>query len=316
LPPAFAAAQALTRWQDQMGALSLGAQGGMLVYRPGLLAQATVRYQDRKAGLYTTRAHSVLIPDVERVGYIAWADHTVGPVDPRTASAQAQAAGYYGTLPEGLTDKKRMTALRREFVDHIYATARLMTPGSEALGLFGSPDEDPAVFRARVAQAARERRDAEMDALTRKFEGIIDSIDDKTRRKAQQLEAERRQLASTNREKTFTTGEAMLGLLKGRTAFTLSRMSRTEVYRQRTLGQVELFELDLQQLGEEMAEARKQFELQLNAINQKWAQAAVQIETHPVTPFKKDITLDLFGVGWEPFWYVVAGGQALLLPAT
>jgi hypothetical protein len=240
----------------------------------------------------------------------------VPPIDPRTASAQAQAAGYYGQLPEGLTDKKRMTALRREFVDHLYATARLSVPASSALGLYGAPDEDPALFRAQVAQAARERRDAEMDALTRKYEELIDKIEDKIQRKAQMLESEKRELRSTSREKTFTTGEAVLGLLQGRSAFTLSRMSRTEVYRQRSLGQVELHELDLQQLNKDMEETRRQFELQLNEINQKWAQAAVDIETHTVTPYKKDIQVELFGVGWEPFWYVVAGGQALLLPAT
>jgi hypothetical protein len=316
LPPVYAANAALARWQDQMGALPLGAGGGMLVYRPGLLAQASIRYQDRKADLYTARPHTVLIPEVERVGFVAWDDHAVPPIDPRTASAQAQAAGYYGQLPEGLTDKKRMTALRREFVDHLYATARLSVPASSALGLYGAPDEDPALFRAQVAQAARERRDAEMDALTRKYEGLIDTIEDKIQRKAQMLESEKRELRSTSREKTFTTGEAVLGLLQGRSAFTLSRMSRTEVYRQRSLGQVELHELDLQQLNKDMEETRRQFELQLNEINQKWAQAAVDIETHTVTPYKKDIQVELFGVGWEPFWYVVAGGQALLLPAT
>ena len=316
LPPAFAASQALTHWQDQMGALPLGAQGGMLVYRPGLLAQATIRYQDKKAQVFTARAQTVLVPNVERVGFVAWDDHSIAPVDPRAATMQAQAAGYYGALPDGLTDKKRMTALRREFIDHIYASARLMTPSSPALSLFGSPDDDPTAFRAQAAQIARERRDTEMDALTRKYEGIIDGIEDKIKRKAQQLESEKRELRSTSREKTFTTGEAMLGLLQGRSAFTLSRMSRTEVYRQRSLGQVELHELDLQQLNEQMDDTRKQFEAQLNDINQKWAQAASQIEMHPITPYKKDITVDLFGVGWEPFWYVVAGGQALLLPAT
>ena len=149
----------------------------------------------------------------------------------------------------------------------------------------------------------------------RKYEGVIDGIEDKMRRKARQLESEKRELRSTSREKTFTTGEAVLGLLQGRSAFTLSRMSRSEVYRQRSLGQVELYEHDLQALNDEMAEAKQRFEAELAALNQKWAQAATQIETQIVAPYKKDITLDLFGVGWQPCWVVTAGGQAVLLPA-
>ncbi len=311
LPPVYAAAQAVNQWQPQVGA-----QNALLVYRPGLLAQATVRYQDRKAQLFTARSYAVLVPEVPRAGYVPWQDSGIAPVDPRLASAQAQMAGLYGDVSEGLTDLKRMNSLRREFVDHLFATARLMIPSSPALGLYGTADTDPAEFRAQVAQAARERRDAEMDALTQKYEGLIDGIEDRMRRKARQLEAEKRELRSTSREKTFTTGEAVLGLLQGRSAFTLSRMSRSEVYRQRSLGQVELHELDLAQLNEEMDETRKRFEADLNALNQKWAQAAAQIETHPIAPYKKDITLDLFGVGWQPYWYVTAGGQAVLLPAT
>ncbi|MBL8148208.1 MAG: DUF87 domain-containing protein [Anaerolineae bacterium] len=315
LMPAFTAAQAAGQWQGQVGAFTAGGPPPALVYQPGLLAQATVRYQDRKSGVYTARSYTVLVPGVERTGYVGWPDHAINPIDPRTASAQAQIAGYYGDLSDGLTDGKRLTALRREYVDHLFATARLMIPGSAALGLYGTPDTDPATFRNQAAQAARERRDAEMDALTRKYEGVIDSIEDKMRRKARQLESEKRELRSTSREKTFTTGEAMLGLLRGRSAFTLSRMSRSEVYRQRSLGQVELYEYDLQALNDEMEEAKQRFEAELAALNQKWAQAATQIETQVVAPYKKDITLDLFGVGWQPCWVVTAGGQAVLLPA-
>ena len=316
LMPAVAAAQAVGQWQAQIGALPVGGPPPALVYRPGLLAQATIRYQDRKSGTYTARAYAVLVPDVPRAGYVGWQDHPIQPIDPRSASAQAQLPGYYGDLPEGLTEAKRLTALRREYVDHLYATARLLLLSAPALGLFAPPDMDPDAFRAQTAQAARERRDAEMDALTQKYEGLIDIIEDKMRRKARQLESEKRELRATSREKTFTTGEAVLGLLKGRSAFTLSRMSRSETYRQRSLGQVELYEHDLQALNAEMDETRRRFEAELAALNQKWAQAATQIETTPVAPYKKDITLDLFGVGWQPYWAVTAAGQAVLLPAT
>ena len=316
LMPLVAAAQAVGQWQAQIGAVPLGGPAPVLVYRPGLLAQATIRYADKKTGAVTARAHAALIPDVARVGYVPWPDHSIAPMDPRVASAQAQIAGYYGDLSEGLTALKRMNALRREFVDYLYSTARLVIPSSAALGLAGTADTDPSAFRAQAAQTARERRDAEMDALTRKYEGIIDAIEDKIRRKARQLESEKRELRSQSREKTFTTGEAVLGLLQGRSAFTLSRMSRSEVYRQRSLGQVELYEHDLQQLNGEMDEARQKFEADLAALNQKWAQAATQIDMVSIAPYKKDIAIDLFGVGWQPYWVVAAGGQSVLLPAT
>lgn len=316
LMPLFGAAQAVGQWQAQIGALPLGGPAPALVYRPGLLAQATVRYQDRKSGTYTARAYAVLVPEVVRSGYVGWQDYAINPLDPRMATAQAQIAGYYGDLSDGLTDSKRLNALRRDYVDHLFATARLAIPNCPALGLYGAPETDPATFRTQAAQAARERRDAEMDVLTRKYEGIIDGIEDKMRRKARQLESEKRELAAQNRARTFTTGEAVLGLLHGRSAFTLSRMSRSEVTQRRSEGQVELYEHDLNALNEEMEEVKRRFEAELATLNQKWAQAAAQVETQMLSPYKKDITLDLFGVGWQPFWAVAAGGQPVLLPAT
>jgi hypothetical protein len=75
------------------------------------------------------------------------------------------------------------------------------------------------------------------------------------------------------------------------------------------------FEQALAEADKKIAAAEQEFQGALQQVNDKWAKIAVQNEDYLITPFKKDITVDLFGIGWIPHWYVDVNGQPLLLPA-
>jgi hypothetical protein len=317
LAPGVNSDQATMRYTQRMGATPLGGTGGSaLAYKPYLLAQVAIRFSDRRIQTYIVRQYSYLVPDVDRSGLVRWEESGVKPLDIRRISGEPHVPNaLFGDLPSGLTDAKRLTTLKRELVDMMYATVRLQIPFNSTLDLYANPDQDLSVFQAQLQQAARERRDVEMDALTAKYEGVINKLDDNERRKIQQLEAEKRELSNLKREQLFTTGEAVLGLLNGRTSFTLSRMSRAAVYKERSKGQKELHEFDLQQIADDREKSVREYEAAVAALNEKWAKIATTIEYYPVTPYKKDITVELFGIGWIPFWYSVVNGQPLLLPA-
>jgi vacuolar-type H+-ATPase subunit H len=274
-----------------------------------------VRYQDRKTAIFIARTHAYHVPDLDRAGIVHWEEYQAQPLDTRRISGEPLEQAIYGDLPPGLTDAKRLTALRRELVDVLYNTARLRVPFNRELDVYGTPDADISEFRARATQVAREKRDAEIDALTTKYEAIISKLEDEMRRKGKQLETEKQELAEQRREELFTTGEAVLSLLQGRTAYTLSRMSRSALYRKRSQGDVAEFEQALAEADKKIAAAEQEFQGALQQVNDKWAKIAVQNEDYLITPFKKDITVDLFGIGWIPHWYVDVNGQPLLLPA-
>ena len=315
LPNDLSSQQAIADWERKTNFSAASFGGAMLAYRPFLLAQVSIRYQDRKTQMYTVRQAAYLVSNVERAGIVHWDQAEAHPFDTRRLSGEAFAAALYGDLDPGLTDSKRMTALQRELIDVVYNTKKLEVPYNAALNLYGDPDSDFASFRSQLQQTARERRDAEMDTLTAKYEKILDRFDDQIQKKGQRLDNTKRTLADLKREQLFTTGEAVLGLMKGRTAFTLSRMSRSAVYKQRTKGQVDMAALDVQQLEENKADAVAEYENAVRDLNERWAKIATSIEQYQITPYKKDITVDLFGIAWVPFWYAVVNGQPLLLSA-
>jgi hypothetical protein len=316
LPAGMTSQQAISQWEQQTRFRATGVNVTLLAYQPILMAQAVVRYQDRKASVYTARNYAFHVPDVQRAGLIRWENYQAQPVDPRRVADQpAVSPALFGDLAPGLVDAKRLTSLKTELVDMLYNTAVLVVPYNSQLKTYGSPDTDFSVHQSQAQQIAREKRDAEIDAVTKKYAAQAAKFEDQIRRKELELRSEKKELQDRKREELFTTGEALFSLLKGRTAYTLSRMSRTTRQRRQT-------DEDLSESKQTITEADKQLEaleteLQtvLQQVNDKWARTAAQSEEYRIAPLKKDIQLEMFGIGWIPFWYAEINGQQLFLPA-
>ncbi len=315
LPHAISAQQAISGWEQRTNFRAQSDEGVALAYVPVLLAQASIRFSDRRANLYTARTFAYHVPDIDRAGLVRWDEHSAPPVDTRRVSGEPLAQAVYGDLPSGLSDPKRLAALKREFGEMLYNTVRLNVPYNAALDIYGSPDSDFSEFRSRAAQAAREKRDAEIDALKQKYEALLDRLDEELRRVTQKLDTERGELSEQKRAELFTTGEAVISLLRGRTRFTLSRMSHAALSRKRTTGTIKLYEQQLLETDDKIQKAQSDYQTAIAAANNNWAQAAQKVDAYLVTPFKKDIMIDLFGVGWVPYWVAQINGQALVLPA-
>ena len=69
------------------------------------------------------------------------------------------------------------------------------------------------------------------------------------------------------------------------------------------------------ELEEKMADLQAKFEGESGVANEKWAKVATQAQAYLITPYKKDIQIEMFGIGWIPYYYVQVNGQPLLLQA-
>ena len=48
------------------------------------------------------------------------------------------------------------------------------------------------------------------------------------------------------------------------------------------------------------AEMEQEYEQKLQEVNDRWGTVANNTEEYTITPYKKDIYIDLFGIGWLP----------------
>ena len=315
LPPGLTLDQARVAWQQRTGMAATLSGGARLAYSPLLIAQADVRYSDRKADVTFARTYAYYVPDVPKAGLIQWGEYQAPPVDPKLLSQEPPADAVYADLSPGLTDSKRLTALKSDVVDYIYQNGSVALPYNPALDFYGGPDMRRRDFLVQAQALARQRRDETVDQITRRYDDQFDKIEAKLRRLVRGLEGEREQLEAAKNEEMFTTGEALLSLLRGRTTYTLSRVSRTKRYKSYIQEDIYESEAQINELERQLEETELELRRALAEVNTQWGEAASLVEEYRITPYKKDIYLSIFGIGWRPNWLIVANGMPTLLPA-
>lgn len=315
-PATIAAQQAVANYDSANGMRARMTSQPLLVYRPVLTAQASVRFADKRANVYTARSFAYFVPELERAGLVQWENFAAEPVSMEMLASQPwEGVAYYLPIMNGMADSKRITELKRDFIDMLYGTARLNVRLNPVLKVYADPDEPPGAFEARVKQAAREKRDEEIDKINQKFATAMDRLEERKRRKYVELRSEERELAARRREEMFTVGESLLSLMRGRTTYTVSRMSRASRYRTMTDERLNESKYSIDDIERQMGELEAEYETALREAGERWAQAVEQTQVSPISPLKKDIYLEVFGIGWQPNWMMALDGQRVLLPA-
>jgi len=109
-----------------------------------------------------------------------------------------------------------------------------------------------------------------------------------------------------------THTENVLGLLTGSRS---SRRVSTSLTKRRLTAQAKAdIEESLDSIEELEAELAEEIEDVIEEVENKWADIASEIDEIPVTPFKKDILIDVFGVAWMPYHVVEVEGKVTQIP--
>ncbi|MGB3398614.1 MAG: hypothetical protein WBA34_00410, partial [Candidatus Deferrimicrobiaceae bacterium] len=70
----------------------------------------------------------------------------------------------------------------------------------------------------------------------------------------------------------------------------------------------------IEDLQKELGEMAAELNAEIDEIQLRWADVASQVEETVITPYKKDIRIELFGVAWVPYWRIQMGEKELLVP--
>lgn len=316
LPANVPSQQALLYWERQNNQRRGRILRQVLLYQPFLLAQCQVRFMDRKKQINLVEVFAYHVLDVSRSGLVHWEEHVASTIDSRSVANQPFEDGAaFGELPPGLTDRKRVTSLEKEIIDYIYRTSGIVIPVNSDLGVFGFPGRPYQDFQSQVFATARQQRDAEIDKITQQYEKQFDKLDDQYRKEVRELDADQAALGDLGRENLATMGEAALSLMRGRTTYTLSRVARVRRYQSQAREDVEESQAVLQELNQQMNELQQRFDYEIAQISDKWVRIANNNSQDRITPLKKDIHTELFGIGWKPYYYVLMDNQSAIISA-
>ncbi len=317
LPTEYAVEQAIKHWEQRMGQPAIDVQTNKrLLYRPSLLAQLQVRFNHTPTSSSEILWYAFVVPNLPTMTYLDWSEYQSEPFDPRSLDREPFVRPYYGEVPQSLSKGAGFKELQASLVDWVYNNARMVVLQNPTLKMTSALGESRRDFVARVRQAAREARDAELDALTDKYQRKLQALEDRYQTKAMRLDSHRAEVEGRRQEELVTGAEAVMRLMKGSVYNTISKSSRLRRMTSQSEDRQQLMEQELADITEQMETYENELRDRLAELAEKWKDIANQIVEVPIAPLKKDISFVLFGIGWVPYWDVVVNGSPLILPAS
>lgn len=285
-----------------------------LLYHPELLAQCVVRFTNRKYHLDNTLKQAARVVQLDRHGVIRWENYHSTPVEASQLENQPAPQARFATLPSVFGEAKLLRTLQSDFQNWVYRTSQVSVRANQSLDLFAGPEISPAEFRRMCADAARQQRDQEVRKSADSYDRRINALKERLAREQRELSQDETELSQRRMEELGTHAENFLSLFNRRRSRRLSTsLTRRRLTEQakadvdESLDAIDDYKDQIEALDKEKALAIKE-------INDRWAQAANQVDEIPITPYKKDIILDLFGVAWVPYHYVQVGEETFELP--
>lgn len=273
------------------------------VYEANVLATARVHFVDKKVDVDRWESRTYLVPPTE-TGELDWTHASVRQDLKATLGSAPIAGARFREPPGALLHAPSYKQWRNEIEDHIYREERLKVFRCRAVSQQSTPGEDEAAFRARLALAVREKRDAEVEKLRGKYAAKMTSLDDQLRRANERIERERAQLSQRRVDTALSVGTSILGALFGRKKISATNIGRVGSAA-RSAGRIGQEQQDLARAEasrEVIAERRdalaRELESEIQKVQQGFDPATIDIEEVEITPRKSDIEVSEVAIVW------------------
>ena len=285
-----------------------------MVYRPVLLAQAGVRFLQRKYNLNFEKKETALVVEPDRRGAVRWEEWLGAGIDPHHLDRKPAPEATFSTLETPLSDGSLLHSMEADFVDWIYRTLEVKVRANEELKIYAGPDVSQSEFRTQAAEAARQQRDEELEKVKDSYKTKLERIEGYLTKEERELRSDEDEFRQRKMEEMGTHVENVASLLglgsKRRVSTSLSKRRMT----QKAKMDVEESEDRIKELEKQLKDLEEELRTELQKVQDKWANIADNMTEIPVPPYKKDILVELFGVAWMPYLIVESDGRKFELP--
>ena len=291
-----------------------GISQGDIIYRPALYAQAHVAYASSKYGINYERKLAAL-PSETRGRTVVWDDFVWKNYDIAALHQTALPGAKYTQITGWLADTRLLTALKKDFEDWVYRAAAIQVRTIPSLDISAGPEVSDADFQDMVQKASDKMTQEQLEKLNDAHKKKVADLERNIRRQEQQVESEETELKQRRIEEVGSAGEVVLGFLgigrKKSVSSSLTKRRLTSQARQ----DVEEEQAELEDLRKQLEELEAEHTREVTALQQEAAEQTEEITEVPLSPYKKDIFVDLFGIAWCPYYTVIVNGQTRELPA-
>jgi hypothetical protein len=270
-------------------------------YEPALLGVAKVHYVEAKAAIDEWQSVNLLAFFTgEQVNPWERAEET-DAASLRLGEKPAEGARFAAPPTEALRPKSYPDWHKR-LADWIYRSRSLMLWRCPVTRLVSRPNETEADFRARLAQALREKRDREDDAIRKRYAPKFASLQERLRRAEEREARERGEYDQQKLGSAISIGATVLGALFGRKIASTGNIGRAATAA-RSVGRASKEKGDVDRAAENVETVRQQIadlekELQAEAETLPPPSASGPLEELRVAPRKSDLVVEQVALAW------------------
>ena len=283
-----------------------------LEYHPALLAQAEVQFLERKYNLQMAVKKTALVED-ENGRMIHWEDYISKPIEQQFLGQTALPQTSYQELPVWLSDARNFKDLQTDFIEWIYRSS-IQVRANEALKVYAGPETPNAEFRKMCSDAARDLMNSELDKLKTSYEKKLDAMEDKLEKEKRDVKTAENRFEQRRMEEMGTHGELILSFLSKRKKSISSSLTKRRMTSE-AKSSLEEEKLDVDQAQKNLDELIEESKAKVLDLEREWAAKANEIVEIPITPLKKDIFIESFGIAWIPYYRVKSTDRMYTIPA-
>jgi hypothetical protein len=245
---------------------------------------------------------------------VDWEEFLIDPLDFKRLDSGPQDGARFSALEEAITEKGSLSDLKSDLADWIYRDAPMMVKANKALDVYGGPDESLETFRQRSVAAADDKLQDEEDKLEEKYQRKLDNLATKLKREQRELAEDEADVSRRKQEEYTSYAETIFSFFSGRRRSLSTAMSKRG-RRSKAEEEVEESIEEIADLKEQIADLKLELEDEIDELETHWMEVAEEHGEIPVTPYKKDIHLDFFGIAWLPYYLIQIDDRPIEIPA-
>ena len=281
--------------------------GEALLYKPMAMGSVKLHFVDAKLALDQWQTTTYLAPLSDDGSEALW-DEAKNLPDLKSRLSKAPApSSTFAQLPAGALRAQSYSAWSKALSSHLFESARSEVLVCDALKATSPPGLSEGDFRAQLALAAREQRDAAVADLKRKYAPKLATIEDQLRRGAERIERERSQLSQQRMQSAFSIGASVLGAFLGRRTLSATNVNRAASAARaatrmgRESGDVDRANESLEAIQQRQRELQQQFDADTAALETRFDATTVTLRKVQVSPRKSDIAVGEVALVWTPW---------------
>jgi hypothetical protein len=280
---------------------------GPVIYKPMVAGFGKLHYIDSKLALDEWQTSGWLAPFDDGGGNASWED-SANDVNLKSRLGSAPAAdAEYGELPGAALRATSYAGWAKGLQAHLYETARAHLFVCDQFKLASKAGESEGDFRARLALAAREKRDAAVAELRQRWQAKLLQLQDQVRRAQERREREQSQLNQQRLQTAVNVGSSILGALFGRKALSsrninsVGTAARSASRWGRESQDVDRATESVEVLQQRLAEAQREVEAEVARLASTLDAANVTLRAIEVPARKSDIAVGEVALVWTPW---------------